>query len=143
MLVYRIGVRLGVLPRAGTEKPHLFEQTPFNQSYARVSPTGRWIAYMSGESGRPDVYVRNFPTPGAKYQISRDGGNWPRWRRDGEELFFYSADGQLVAVPVTGETALDVGTAVPLFRAPLLGPRGVGFRQPYDVTRDGQPFLPN
>ena len=117
--------RLGLLPRAGTQKPQLFEQTPFNQELAQVSPTGQWIAYGSAESGRPEVYVGSFPTPGGKYQISKDGGIWPRWRRDGKELFFYSLDGQLTAVPVAGETALDVGTAVPLFRAPLLpgGPR--------------------
>jgi serine/threonine-protein kinase len=132
-----------LLPRAGTQKPHLFEQTPFNQVFAEVSPTGRWIAYGSTESGRAEVYVRSFPTPGGKYQISKDGGLWARWRHDGKELFFYSLDGQLVAVPVTGETALDVGTAVPLFRASLLGPRGVGFRQQYDVTHDGQRFLLN
>jgi hypothetical protein len=86
--------------------------------------------------------VRSFPTPGGKYQISKDGGNWPRWRRDGKELFFYSTDGQLTAVPVAGETALDVGTGVSLFRASLL-PAGPGIRQQYDVTRDGQRFLLN
>ena len=104
--------------------------------------TGRWIAYGSPESGRNEVYVRSFPTPGGKYQISRDGGDWPRWRRDGKELFFYSGDGQLTAVPVAGETAPDVGTAVSLFRAPLLGGGG-GFRQQYDVRRDGKRFLLN
>jgi Tol biopolymer transport system component len=97
VLVYRIGdglaIRIGLLPRAGTQKPHLFEQTPFNQMTAEVSPTGRWIAYGSNESGRIEVYVRSFPTPGGKYQISKDGGIRPRWRRDGKELFFYSDDG--------------------------------------------------
>ena len=147
VLVYRradgLAFSLGLLPRAGTQKPHLFEQTPSaSQWFAQVSPTGQWIAYGSLESGRPEVYVRSFPTPGGKYQISRDGGLRPRWRQDGKELFFYSLDGQLTAVPVVGETALDVGTAVPLFRAPLL-PGVVGFRQQYDVTRDGQRFLLN
>jgi serine/threonine-protein kinase len=146
VLVYRnaegAALRLRLLPRAGTEKPHLFEETPFNQVYAQVSPTGRWIAYGSNESGRPEVYVRSFPTPGGKYQISNDGGYLPRWRRDGKELFFYSADGNLTAVPVAGETVLDVGTGVSLFRASL--PRGgPGIRQQYDVTRDGQRFLLN
>jgi Tol biopolymer transport system component len=146
VLVYRIAEgfasRLGLLPRAGTQKPHLFEQTPFAQTYAQVSPTGRWITYVSNESGRSEVYVRSFPTPGGKYQISRDGGNWPRWRGDGKELFFYGDDGQLTSVPVAGETALEVGTAVPLFRAPLLSGT-ISFRQQYDVTRDGQRFLLN
>jgi hypothetical protein len=131
-----------VLPRANTQRPHLFEQTPFFQGYAQVSPTGRWIAYGSPESGRFEVYVRSFLTPGGKYQISKDGGVAPRWRRDGKELFFSSNDGQLTAVPVAGETALDVGMAVPLFRAALL-PFGRDRRQQYDVTRDGQGFLLN
>jgi Tol biopolymer transport system component len=146
VLVYRIAegvaARLGVLPRASAQKPHLFERTPFAQTNAQVSPTGRWIAYTSNESGRVEVYVRSFPTPGGKYQISRDGGNWPRWRGDGKELFFYGDDGQLTSVPVAGQTALEVGTAVPLFRAPLLSGT-IGFRQQYDVTRDGQRFLLN
>jgi serine/threonine-protein kinase len=122
----------------------MFEQTPSaSQWFAQVSPIGRWIAYSSPpESGGTEVYVRSFPTPGGKYQISKDGGDWPRWRQDGKELFFYSGDGQLTAVPVAGETALEVGTAVPLFRAPLLI-GGPGFRQQYDVTRDGQRFLLN
>jgi serine/threonine-protein kinase len=70
VLVYRIAggsARLGLLPRAGTQKPQLFEQTPIFQIYAQMSPTGRWIAYVSPESGRYEVYVRSFPTPGGKY----------------------------------------------------------------------------
>jgi hypothetical protein len=51
--------------------------------------------------------------PGAKWQISKDGGVFPRWRKDGKELFYYAADGQLMAVPIQGETALDIGLAVP------------------------------
>src|SRR5262245_5127148 len=91
VLVYRVGspvnARLGLLPRAGTQKPRLFEQTSFSQGYAQVSPTGRWIAYGSAESGRTEVYVRSFPTPGGKYLISKDGAVWARWRQDGKELF--------------------------------------------------------
>jgi hypothetical protein len=86
--------------------------------------------------------VQSFPTPGAKYLISKDGGLAARWRQDGKELFFTSLDGELTAVPVAGETALDAGTPVVLFRAPLL-PGGPGFRQQYDVTPDGQRFLLN
>ena len=148
VLVYRIGdpanARLGLLPRAGTQKPRLFEQTSFSQGYgyAQVSPTRRWIAYGSAESGRTEIYVRSFPTPGGKYLISKDGAVWVRWREDGKELFFYTLDGHFTAVPVAGETALDVGTPVVLFRAPLLAGAG-GVRQQYDVTRDGQRFLVN
>jgi hypothetical protein len=87
--------------------------------------------------------VQSFPTPGGKYQISKDGGNGPRWRKDGKELLFSSLDGQLMAVPVAGEIALEVGAAVPLFHPALLPSGGGGRRQQYDMTRDGQRFLLN
>lgn len=136
------GPTFGVLPLTGNQKPHLFERTTFVPAYASVSPTNRWLAYMSNESGRAEVYVRSFPDAGGKYQISKDGGTAPRWRGDGKELFFTGAEGQLMAVPIAGEAALQVGSAVTLFRTQLL-PTGIGFRQQYDVTRDGQRFLLN
>jgi hypothetical protein len=100
---------------------------------------------QSLESGLFDVYVQSFPMPGAKWQISKNGGYHPRWRGDGKELFYYAADGQLMAVPIQGDTTLEIGTPVPLFRLRLLnGPNGAqGFRAQYDVTRDGQKFLLN
>jgi eukaryotic-like serine/threonine-protein kinase len=83
--------------------------------------------------------------PGAKWQISKGGGYYPKWRGDGKELFFYAADGQLMAVPIQGDAALEIGTPVSLFRPRLLnGPNtGTGFHAQYDVTRDGQKFLLN
>jgi hypothetical protein len=92
------------------------------------------------------VYVQSFPAPGGgKRQISKDGGVFPRWRRDGRELFYYASDERLMAAPVTSATRLDVGAAVPLFEAHLLnGPTsGPGLRNQYDVARDGQRFLLN
>lgn len=115
-------------------------------SLGQVSPDSRWMAYGSTESGRFEVSVRNFPTPGGKWQISKDGAVSPRWRGDGKELFYYAADGQLMAAPIkASETALEVGTAVPLFAPRVLnGPTSPnGFRAQYDVTRDGQRFLLN
>jgi hypothetical protein len=111
----------------------------------QVSPDGKWIAYASNESGRPEVYVRSFPTPAGKRQISKDGAIAPRWRGDGKELYYYEFDGQMMAAPVRADAAFDVGTAVPLFTTQLLnGPSVVaGFRSQYDVTRDGRRFLLN
>ena len=148
-LVYRTNatpMNLGVLPLVGDRKPRLFEPSKVNQATGQVSPDGRWIAYHSSESGRTEVYVQSFPAPGVgKWQISKDGGADARWRGDGRELFYYALDGRLMAVPMTGSTALQVGVAVPLFEARLLnGPdTHTGFKQQYDVTRDGQRFLIN
>ncbi len=73
-------------PKPG--KPELFLRTPSNERYPAVSPDGRWIAYQSDESGRYEVYVRPFPGPGGKWQISNSGGMLPIWSRNGRELFF-------------------------------------------------------
>jgi dipeptidyl aminopeptidase/acylaminoacyl peptidase len=135
----------GVLPLAGDPKPRPFLPVPFNQTMAEVSRDGRWIAYHSNESGRYEVFVQTFPTPAGKWQVSKDGGYYPTWRGDGREIFYYAGDGRLMAVPVTAGAALEVGSAVPLFRAEMLnGPStAVGFRAQYDVTPDGQRFLLN
>lgn len=148
-IVYRTlagGSALGVLPLFGDRQPLTPPPGGFGTRHGQVAPNGRWMAYGSTESGRYEVYVRNFPTPGGKWQISKDGALTPRWRGDGKELFYYAAYGQLMAVPIKdGETALEVGTAVPLFTPRVLnGPTTPnGFRAQYDVTRDGQRFLLN
>jgi len=136
-----------ILPLFGDQKPRpLLQSSMFTQTTGQVSPNGRWIAYISNESGRYEVYVQSFPTlRGGKWQISKDGAIHPRWRGDAKELFYYAADGRLMAVAIKSDTAVEVGTAVPLFEARMLnGPNtAVGFRQQYDVTRDGQRFLIN
>jgi Tol biopolymer transport system component len=123
----------------------LFASDRFIQVYAQISPDGRWIAYTSNESGRNEVLVRSFPSADAKWQVSQNGGGFARWRGDGRELFFYAADGRLYAVPVDTKAVFRMGTPTPLFEARMLnGPNnGVGLRQQYDVSRDGQRFLLN
>jgi Tol biopolymer transport system component/predicted Ser/Thr protein kinase len=74
----------------GTAEP--FVQSPFNEVEPEFSPDGRWLAYVSDESGRNQVYLAPFPGPGAKMQITTNGGVTPRWRADGKELFFLSSD---------------------------------------------------
>ena len=78
-------------------------EAKFHQAGGVLSPDGRWVAYQSNESGRREVYVRPFPGPGGKWQISTAGGSWPRWSREGNELFYMSLEDDLVAVPVTAE----------------------------------------
>ena len=89
------------------------------------------------------VPVQSFPVAGkGKWQISKEGGVIAKWRRDGRELFYESADGRIVALPVAGTSALDIGAAVPLFE-PRLGAVRTGIRAQYDIAPDGQRFLLN
>jgi eukaryotic-like serine/threonine-protein kinase len=76
----------------------VFLKTPFAEREPMFSPDGRWLAYSSNESGRNEVYVRSFPGPGGKWQISTDGGLYPTWSRTRHELFFVN-NGQLMVAP--------------------------------------------
>ena len=105
---------------------------------ARFSPDGKWIAYVSGESGRPEVYVAPFPATGAKWQVSQNGGAGPRWRSDGKELFFGSPhDFRLMAASITLGPEPVIGRPEPLFQTRP----GSGVPAFYDITPDGKRFL--
>jgi serine/threonine-protein kinase len=80
--------------RAG--KPEVYLQTPADERYPSLSPDGRWMAYVSSESGTPQVYVRAYPDRGGKWQISNDGGAYPMWPRSGRELFFETLDNRIM-----------------------------------------------
>lgn len=76
------------------------------------------MAYTSNESGQNEVYVSPFPGLGDKWRISTDGGGWPRWRRDGREVFYLARDGSITAVNVNGQgSTFEVGAGRPLFPA--------------------------
>ncbi len=127
-----------VLPLEGERKPKPFIQTPFEERYARFSPDGRWVAYMSNESGQSEVYVQPYPGPGGKWQISTGGGTEPAWSRDGRELFYRNGN-RLMAVTVQTHAGFQAGTPRLLFEGPYdLGPART---TNYDVTPDGQRFL--
>ncbi|HYM26326.1 MAG TPA: protein kinase, partial [Vicinamibacterales bacterium] len=116
-------------------------KTPESDEYApRFSGDGRWIAYVSTESGRPEVIVQPFPPTGAKWQVSTDGGEQPTWRGDGKELYFMDAKGMLQAVQLAagaGSFASARGTAL-FHTGPANGP---GAPTRYEPARDGQRFL--
>jgi Tol biopolymer transport system component len=92
---------LWVAPLGGDRKPWVFLKTNFDERWAQFSPDGRWVAYMSNESGRDEIYVRPFveggsgPTTG-QWQVSTAGGIHPAWRRDGKELYYLAQDGQMM-----------------------------------------------
>src|SRR6266436_4137218 len=114
-------------------QPSLFLQTTLTAGRPRLSPDGRWVAYQSNESQQNEIYVAPFPGPGGKRQISTSGGTFPRWRRDGQEIFYIAPDGRLAAAElnIKGST-IEVGQVRPL---------GVLVLASYDVSADGQRFL--
>jgi len=128
---------LWVLPLEGDRQPFPFLQTPFWDSDAQFSPDGRWIAYRTTESGRPEVYVQTFPASGGRWQVSTKGGHHPQWRGDGKELFYCSTDGKLMAVDVKSGGAFEAGLPKTLFD---LSDAKVYYAD-YTATADGQRFL--
>jgi len=130
-----------VLPADGRQTPRPFLQSPFDEYWGRISPDGRWLAYVSNESGHNEVYVVPYSGPGGKWQISTAGGSFPQWRADGKELFFWGADQSIMAVDVRSGTTFEVGVPKPLFKATLSEGRYPGYR--WAVSRDGQRFLVN
>jgi hypothetical protein len=115
-----------------------FLKTPSNESTPQFSPDGHWIAYVSDESGRIEVYVQPYPGPGGKWQVSTEGGAEPMWNPAGGELFYRSGN-RMIAVPVALAPEFSAGKPVTLFEGPwLLSPANV---VNYDVSHDGQRFL--
>jgi len=125
------------LPLAGDRKPFQVLGGPYRQEESQVSPNGKWIAYLSLESGQQQVYVQNFPPAGGKWQVSTAGGSDPQWSRDGKELFYLQANKLMaVAVKTTG-SSFDADVPRPLFDTQPM----VTGRNRYLVSPDGQKFL--
>ena len=120
------------------EEPIPVLNTRFDETSPALSPDGRWLAYVSNESGREEVYVQAFPGPGQRAQVSNRGGTEPVWSHDGKELF-YRDGSHLVSVPLSTEPALQPGVPRPLFEDRFAS--SGGDRANYDVDRDGQRFL--
>jgi len=144
-LLYWIGTGktrgdLWALPLSGDRKPFPYLQTEFEEVQGRFSPDGRWVAYISDETGRREVYVQPFPASGAKWQISTAGGVQPRWRGDGKELFFLATDRKLMVVTVQARASFEASVPRALFET-----RAAGLSSPssnlYDPSLDGRRFL--
>jgi Tol biopolymer transport system component len=139
----KTNVDLYVLSLSGEKKSTSWLQTNFIEAQARFSPNGRWIAYLSNETGQFEVYVESFPATGTKLPISIGGGSQPQWRADGRELYYYTPDRKLMAVEVNGDgPTFKVGQAQPLFEIRVAAVDqsfpGNGY---YTVTHDGKRFL--
>jgi len=140
-LLIRIQYTLRYLSLAdGQMHPLLDQGTPRN---AQFSPDGKWFAYASNETGSWEIYVSPFPNPSSKWQVSRGGGEEPRWRRDGKELFYLSANRELVAVPVKTGASFEAGPPAVLFPLRARQPISAMDFFTYDVGADGQRFLIN
>jgi Tol biopolymer transport system component/predicted Ser/Thr protein kinase len=135
------------LPLTGDRKAFPVLQTPFAEGHPQISPDGKWFAYWSNETGRNEIYVQSFPTGAGKWQISINGGIFPRWRPDGKELFFMEtiSFGKIMAssVKVSG-SSLESTAPVPLFDS-LYNNSAVrghtGNWNTFAVSRDGNRFL--
>jgi len=127
-----------ILTREGGSAPRPLLATPFREDFPRFSPDGRWLAYVSDESGRDEVYVRPFPGPGGKWQVSTEGGTEPLWARNGRELFYRSARGAgsrgVMAVRVQSGPSFVASKSEFLFEDRYVGGT-------YDVAPDGQQFV--
>ena len=115
-------------------EPIVFLKTPFNEGVPRFSPDGRFVVYVSDESGKREIYVRDFPNGKNKWQISANGGVGPRWRRDGKEIFYVEGR-KLMAASVTTRPAFSPGAPALLFENRQLQQSG------YDVSADGKRFV--
>jgi serine/threonine-protein kinase len=134
-----------ILPLEGGN-PQPLNDSKYAQGSPKFSPDGRWLAYCSLEAGKPQVFVQAFPGPGAKIQVSNDGGTDPVWKRDGSELFFRNGD-SMMAVPISKGSGFTPGRPHELWKGHFshgmstsCGPAGFSSSN-YDVTADGERFL--
>ena len=134
---------LWVLPLMGERKPTPYLQSESYLTHAAISPDGHWVAYSSNESGGREIFVQSFPEAGAKFQISNDGGDYPVWRNDGKELFYFGGRGSNSIVAVTVETGATFRAGAPqaLFQAPLRNLSSS--RTVFVLSPDGQRILAN
>ena len=124
---------LWLLTLDGERKPRPLFHGPFNESQARISPNGRWLAYVSDESGREEVYVVPFPGSGGRWPISTNGGSRPRWARNGRELFYRNGD-RTMAVTVASDATFSATKPHILFEAKAVSYLWLS----WDVTPDGE-----
>ncbi|MEP6995649.1 MAG: protein kinase, partial [Acidobacteriota bacterium] len=123
------------LPLPGPGKPTAVLQSPFDKKEVRFSPDGRFLAFISNESGQAEAYVMPYPGPGQRVRLSSGGARLLQWGRDGKELFFLSADGHLMSLPIRTSPSLQTGTPVRLFK--LEGKPWLSFQ----LSSDGKRFL--
>ena len=134
----KTGDDVWVLPLLGDRKSFPYLNSPFYEGLARLSPNGQWLAYVSNESKRQEVYVVTFPKLGGKWQVSTNGGTQPVWSRDGREVYFISGDRKMMAVEVKG-TANHFEPSIPMT---LFDVHESAQAEWFDVSKDGRFLMP-
>ena len=124
-------------------KSSLYLKAPSLIRNGQFSPDGKWVAYASNETEKWEIYVTSFPEPRSKWQVSTTGGEQPRWRGDGKELFYLSSDRKMMAVTLKIESTFNSDTPVVLFQTTPRPAVSLNDLFVYDVSRDGQRFLIN
>jgi serine/threonine-protein kinase len=137
-LIFNKSFTIWTLDLGGDSKAQPYFESPFHEAAPRLSPDGRWLAYHSDESGRDEVYVRSFPVPDQKFQISTEGGAWPVWNRNGRELF-YRIGNEMMVVDITHQPAFAASVPRVLFKGSY--EYTWGEVPNYDVSPDGRRFL--
>jgi hypothetical protein len=134
----KTGSDLWLLPLTGDRRPVPFLRTASNEACGAFSWDSKWTAYTSDETGKSEVYVQALPVESgrARQQVSDGGAIWPKWRRDGKELFYLDADGNIVAVQVSPGSGFHAGSRQPLFSSGVFTPDAR-----FEVTGDGQRFI--
>jgi serine/threonine-protein kinase len=142
------GSDIMMLPFEGDEKsgwkpgePRVFLNSPYDETSPAFSPDGRWLAYASNESGSNEVYVRPFPGPGGKWQISTGGGRFPKWSRTNKELFYRSPDSKLmVAAYIASGDSFVAGKPQLWSPAQFINLASLGPFYNFDLHPDGKRF---
>jgi len=140
------GSDIYVLDAGGDGTPRPFVRTKFSEGSPKFSPDGKWLAYSSNESGRPEIYAMAYPGPGPKIQISTAGGTDPVWRHDTKELFYRNGS-LMMAVDISSGRALTASRPKTLWEGNYLAGAGssCGMTGPtsanYDVSADGERFV--
>ena len=127
-------------------KPVWLLNSRFAETDPTISPDGRWFAYTSSESGRPEIYIREFPNGQGRWQVSTTGGGYPRWSPKGDEVFYRTTEGIMAAVVERTPGGIRPGTPKLVVRGNFMGgPRGIELGSSvfsdYDVSTDGQRFV--
>jgi eukaryotic-like serine/threonine-protein kinase len=120
-------------------EPKAFVNSAFSELEPAFSPDGRWLAYQSNESGNYEVYVRPFPGPGGKWQISTSGGNYPKWSRNGKELFYRIVDSKIMALTYSASGDSFHAEKPQLWSPGQFTERGLGSPN-FDLHPDGKRF---
>ncbi|HJZ81095.1 MAG TPA: hypothetical protein VKD91_12145, partial [Pyrinomonadaceae bacterium] len=133
-ILYEYRSDLWVMPIAEDGKPYPLMQTQSIESQGVFSPDLHWVAFVSDETGHEEIYVMSFEHPGEKWRVSSAGGNDPRWRHDGRELFYLASDNHLMSVEFKPGSEFAAGVPAALFKTDPLA-------ADFDPTADGQRFV--